>query len=508
LLDEIKSWLFSKDWRKYSITLLFLLHLIPIWCFKFIPTQDGLNHVYNAYILKEYNNPEYTKYREVYDLNLQLFPNWSAHAFFYVALHVMPPLIAEKLYVTLCVLLMPLSFFYFLRAMDKRLAFFGFLGFLYSYNYLLHMGFYGFALSVPMYFFAVGYWWKNRSEPNVTSIAILNVLMIITYFCHFFSFALLLLSFSLLFVTNALLPADKRRTLKQRGKTLLHNAGFVLPAYFILLNSLLSNQEAKNKGYRSFKELWDFFINVRSLVYFNDKYNLVSWGLLCFIGACILWTIWKRASERKLVEGRDGFLLLFIVSTWLYFKLPWSSGPPAWINDRMHIFLFPILLAWFTPKYPKWVKRSLIGVMLLLSLCHLYFTVQDYHLLNKDMKEFTSGAHLITPNSVVSIRTNDWCGAEHHGPIQYLSPFYHDTCYYCLGNGSHYDANYEPKYAYFPLKYKGENWKFKYVGGIIDYILVWRMDEKSDEVKKIEEDYELIHKTKNMKLYKHKQPLK
>ena len=64
---------------KYLVIALLLLHLVPIWAFKFIPTQDGLNHIYNAYILKDYNNPEYTKLREVYYLNVRPFPNWGAN---------------------------------------------------------------------------------------------------------------------------------------------------------------------------------------------------------------------------------------------------------------------------------------------------------------------------------------------------------------------------------------------------------------------------------------------
>ena len=41
--------------------------------------------------------------------------------------------------------------------------------------------------------------------------------------------------------------------------------------------------------------------------------------------------------------------------------------------------------------------------MLLMLLWHLSLTIRDYHLLDKDMREFTSGAHLIGPNSVVSV---------------------------------------------------------------------------------------------------------
>ena len=94
------------------ITVLCLLHLIPIWGFKFIPTQDGISHVYNAYILKEWKNPEFTKFHEVYNLNLTFFLNWMDYAILFATLHVFPPLIAEKIFTTICVLLYPFSFYY------------------------------------------------------------------------------------------------------------------------------------------------------------------------------------------------------------------------------------------------------------------------------------------------------------------------------------------------------------------------------------------------------------
>lgn len=504
------------DHTKAIIIILFLLHLIPIWIFKFIPTQDGLNHVYNAYILKEYNNPAYPKFREVYDLNLKLSPNWSAHAFFFIALYVMPPLLAEKLYVTACIMLLPLSFFYFLRAVDKRLMFWGLMGFLYSYNYLFHMGFYGFALSVSFYFFALGYWWKYRYDFRAYNVAVFYLLAIATYFCHLFSYGVLLLSLPVLACTSAVLPDNPSRSWKERIRTLLITAGYSIPAYFILFDSFLSNPESKERIYRSSAELWNFFVSVRSLVSFNDQYIPISWRLLGLIGLGVLWTLIagkmlgkSRPAESRSVgrflDQRDGFLVLFIIMTVIYFRIPWQIGPPAWFNDRLNLFLFPVLLAWFACYYPRWLKYSISVMIISLSLIHLGLTVRDYHLLNKDMKEFTSGAHLIAPNSAVSIMSSDWANGDWHGPIKYLSPFYHDTCYYCLGNGSHYVANYEPKYSYFPLLYKKEEgyWKFEYPG-VINYMLVWRTDENSNEVKQLYTDYELIHKTKNLKLFRHK----
>ena len=60
--------------------ILVALHLAPIWLFTYFPTQDGSSHIYNAYVLKEYHKHQNYRLREVYDLNLLLFPNWSSQA--------------------------------------------------------------------------------------------------------------------------------------------------------------------------------------------------------------------------------------------------------------------------------------------------------------------------------------------------------------------------------------------------------------------------------------------
>ena len=81
-------------------------------------------------------------------------------------------------------------------------------------------------------------------------------------------------------------------------------------------------------------------------------------------------------------------------------------------------------------------------------------------------------------------------------------PFLQMAVYYCLENGSLYDSNYEPKYSYFPLQYKGKHWMFKYEGGPIDYWVVWRAAHASEDAKRLIRDYEVIHETANLELFR------
>lgn len=51
-------------------------------------------------------------------------------------------------------------------------------------NYLLHMGFYNFSYSLPMFFFVVGYWLKYQNRFTLRNTVTLSLLSLLLYFCH------------------------------------------------------------------------------------------------------------------------------------------------------------------------------------------------------------------------------------------------------------------------------------------------------------------------------------
>ena len=83
--------------------ILVALHLTPIWLFTYFPTQDGSSHIYNAYVLKEYHKHQNYRLREVYNLNLMLFPNWSSQVIMTAFMHILPPIVCEKIVISLSI---------------------------------------------------------------------------------------------------------------------------------------------------------------------------------------------------------------------------------------------------------------------------------------------------------------------------------------------------------------------------------------------------------------------
>ena len=528
---------FKLSTKHIIIITLLLIHLLPIWIFKYFPSCDGPSHIYNAYVLKEYHKHENYKIREAFKLNLTLFPNWTSHFLLALLMYVFPPIICEKILLSVCIAFLPLSLFYFLNAVDKGKVLFGLLGFMHAYNFLLQMGFYNFTLSMPLFFFTLGYWWKHKDEMRPANIVVLYVLLLGTYFCHYISYVLLVLSLSFFaffsYFHSAFLETWGRneervsdlKSFVGKLKPLLLFLGFMLPAYFIMFSYYLSTSGYERRG-PDVETLKKYLFDNKSLVYFRDNHILIMHIMLGFLAVVFLLTLWDRiitvykcrragassevnsdaTKERlwtKIINGKEQFLLMAGILTIIFFTAPQGfyyndrimGG--SMINDRIHIYIFLVLLPFFSVNFHRYIRYAMAGIIIALSVWHLGYSAHDYYYLNKDISDLTSGVGMLEENTAFGVLTYD-TESEYLGKVKYLSPFGHAGNYYCLGNRVSYPQNYEAAYNYFPINYKG-----RYPLVPMEYLLAWRQTEYySPEQLKQLEDYELIHSAKRAKLYR------
>ena len=288
---------FSSDPRIYKYLFLFLLvaHLVPIWFFRYFPSQDGMVHVYNAYILKSYQNPALYKTREVFQLNLTIFPNWVSHLLMAGSMLVVPPLIAEKILLTLCIVGVPLAFLYFQRSVDPENDCYVWLGFLFSYHYLLHMGFYNFSLSFALFFVIFGYWWRHRQTMTAKRIGGLYLMLVLLYLCHIVSYALVLAAIGL----AACLTLRPFRSV-------VTCTGYMMPAGILLLNYILDTMQGAEYKYHSGSWFWEYLWKNRSLLAFNDDFLWVNTVLLSLLLTLIAYTLWREKIEPRIVGRGKG----------------------------------------------------------------------------------------------------------------------------------------------------------------------------------------------------------
>jgi len=489
---------------------LIVLHLIPIWAFKYFPSQDGPSHIENAYTLLHYFD-EGRIYSRYYDINFSPVPNWFSHlamAFFMIFL---PPIIAEKMLLTIYIVFFVMSIIYLLNSVDKEKKFLSLLAFPFIYNYLFHMGFYNFVFSLPLMFIIIGYWWRNRDNCLYWKcIVTLNLLLILLYFCHLVS--------QLLAISSILILAAFYHRLKIH-KTILFAISlipsYLLPIYYV------HTRGAEGSGKWQLNALWDYFAKIGSLASYDlREYQLGRTIAILFALLVIYTIIWEKIGLRhgKLkpkIALNDTFFLLSIIFFFLYLYMPDGMSKGGFITTRLCLYPFLIILPWLSSHFWKPIKYIIGVISIVFILIHLGFTTYYIKIQNQSLKEYTSGVKYIEENkTILPISFN------HNGPNSArIGIFLHAKGYYCAGTGAIALGNYEANTDYFPLKYKtsmdprvtiGDMWNAtgdlhpEAYPEIIDYILLWSPPEQFTALSYIQKNYRLIHSQGRLRLYKFK----
>lgn len=536
------------SWRnlswKHLFVVLLILHLLPIWIFAYFPSQDGPSHVYNALVLKEYGLHENYKIRDSWKLNITIFPNWLSHIILAVLLYIFPPVMSEKILLTIAVGLIPIAFFYFLSAVHKERDnkyLYAWIGFPFAYNYLLYMGFYNFTLSISFFFFSFGFWWKHKENIQVRHLCILYILLLLTYLSHIASFGLIVLGMSVaagcIWGINALVESWKERkkdwfaVCRQFTVSLKPLFGFFLymvPMYFVLMEYYLQSLKQHQSGsHRGMEWIWDYFWGIKSIVYFTDWHIPVNYSLLVILGVGVIISIIYRIYRKQWIKQTDVFLLIALLFTYMFAKAPWGYGPGGWINDRIHIYILLMVAPWLLipdfekqpdkelyPERPKLlpllsmnrhgvIRYAITTCLVIFVLLHWGRTAYDHARISPEIAELVSGTDYIEPHTTYSIRVAHAHKSEALGEVKYVTPYIHAQAFYGVyADDVVHMSNYEANYDYFPVNRNNQkSVGLSYIRA--DYVVAWNYPE-TEEFADLKDTYDIIHQTEHLKLFKRK----
>lgn len=181
----------SSSWEARTFWVVVVLHLVPVWVFHYVPTQDGPAHLCNALILKEYGHSA-AGYEAFFELRSDPIPNLTTHLLLAALLYVVPTLVAEKIVIALYVLLFVGAFRYFLGAFGSRCRPLAWCGLLFVFNHCFWLGFYNYCLSLGLFWAALGYFLRRRGNRHWSQAGILALLFLAQYFTHLLGFLLCL----------------------------------------------------------------------------------------------------------------------------------------------------------------------------------------------------------------------------------------------------------------------------------------------------------------------------
>lgn len=549
LWEDVSGWL--SDRENLFFVVLILVHLLPIWFFKYFPSSDGPAHIENANILREYYFPDRTLLREYYVLNNNPVPNWFGHLVMAGLMLIVPPLVAEKILLSGYVILLPISIRYALHAIRKDAVFLSLLAFPFIYNCLLHMGFYNFSYSMPMFFFVVGYWLKYQNRFTLGKIVTLSLLSLLLYFCHLFSLVTAYVAITLLTIWLTVLETQQSRqqqfNLRVIGQAFLIRALVPLCAFLptlILVVMFLSRKSTTSSEtvwypVSIWKRVLDLFI-LRSLGSYETLELLFTTGLAILFVVVFVYVLRSKVVHRQL-NYWDGFLLIAAAYVVIYFIAPDRMSGGGNIKERLLFYPFFALILWFGGhSYHKLVKQRIQLVSVVIALILLGLHTIKYAELNNYLEEYLSGMSLIKPNTTLLPLS-----FSHHGHTPdgrslswRIEPFSYASSYIAVQRNVVDLANYEAALDYFPTMYRPNlnpdlhisiNQRGNFVanppqvdflsypqrtGGSVDYVLVWGLiEEQRNSVsaksisRQLAEGYELIYTSPKwglMQLYRRK----
>lgn len=204
---------------RWVFVVLALLQLVPVWAPPYFPTTDGPSHVYNAVVIRELLQHHDGPIADTFELDWRPHPNVLGHLALVLLLGVLPVAVAEKIVVSVIVLLFLAGAWMLAGAGDPRGHVYAFLAFPLAFHELLQYGFYNYCLSAGIYLITLALWWRRRDRPDWQTIVIVALLILLCYTAHPSSTLLLIGSIGVLWLMT--LP---RRPLRRHVR---HLAAFV-----------------------------------------------------------------------------------------------------------------------------------------------------------------------------------------------------------------------------------------------------------------------------------------
>lgn len=449
----------SSAWAFYFLLIIFTC--LPIWFFAGYFNQDGLPHLYNAYLIIEIlkGNPAFT---EIYALNPAPLPNLTGHYLLAFLLLIFSPSAVTKIMVTF-------TFAGFVAAIGwlrlqvagrENLKISFLIGAALAFNWMWFLGFYNFIIGVICYAFTLGLYWRWREELNLSRAIVLSILLIAAFLSHLISFGMLAGSIVVLgvFVDSTRL----RRTLIWTFaaflpviplilgyKLLIREGGSLSPNWQYLSNPLSASgwvmqlQTADPFQLLSRKTLPFLTVNSNFYAFLSPVLWLTA-ALICLLSATFLLEKYKDFFSRQSLP----FVLILAASIffWIFAPDDFGKSHGSFLRER-------VLLCGLICFVPIFKTGNFLRLKYAASACLVFVVAFQTAALweyaidgNRDGQEYLSAQQLLADDdSLASIMLID------NGCRFKSSPLANINVLNGIGKNARVWDNYEISFYLFPV---------------------------------------------------------
>jgi MFS family permease len=448
----------SKTAEKILFWALVISFVAPFWAFRYIPTEDGPAHIGNAYIIKEYSDPAAIRIRDYYVINWRLPTNVLYHYALAALMFAVPPLIAEKLLLSLYVVIFALAVRYLIVAVYGRPHPAALLAFPLFISFPFQMGFFGSMWSVALAAFALAFFLRRRSTPTPLSIIALNGWGLVIFATHMLGWGVFVsgvLFASLAAVVGAAVAARKpagfpRAEISRAWRWPLYIApvAAAAPLFFFTRPKLSAVTR------RPLLDLFDDFFTFEFLNSFFKAHNRITTVTAIAFGAIALALVVEKTfgPRPRRWRSRDVAAALAVpVALAVYFLSPDSTYfRGSWINVRLALLPALAAVLFFAGARSRWLSRALWVVAPAVALVNLGAMTAGYAEANRILPRFVAGEPLVGEDAtfLTVVKSSPW---RDNLKVSYVK---HAGGYYTLGKRAVNLSNYEPNYPYFPVRWR------------------------------------------------------
>ena len=443
----------------YLLFIGFAMCLLQVWWPEYYLTGDGPCHVYNAQILHDLwsYNKDTDFYLHFYKLLYQPNPNWLSTIIIALLLFVVNGVIAEKIFLTLYVVLFVSGFYLLLRSISNGKSNWVLVLFIFVFPHVLAKGFYNFSFSIAFFFWVVWSWLRFLEKKSVINGILFFLFIALVFFTHLLSFGFAAFTCAALVLSYGIAGSrgDKKFATGYSVKQFGILALFLAP--FIILMGWFTEKEGglQITLHHHFYRLVEL-VQLKYLMNVSQSENVF---LLC-AGITLLLVFFItliKLKGRWEVSKYDGFLISLLFAVFIYLFFPESFlGRLILINMRVELFVAILLICCISYRL-QGVKIINAGAIVIYS-CFICLIVIRVHWMSKisgGVVDYLSVEKYINPYSVVLPLDFSPSGNDEHGDIIADGNFVysHASEYMGLKKPLIILDNYEANMGYFPLRW-------------------------------------------------------
>jgi hypothetical protein len=139
--------------------------LVPLWIVRYPPLLDYPNHLASSFVLAHLHDPQF-RFSEWYRADWALTPYVATDATLVVVQQLLPVEVAGRLVLSVCVIALPLSVWFFVRRVQARYDLAVLWAFVLAYSIFFLVGFLQYCLGIAACFAVLGLWMHYLDRPS------------------------------------------------------------------------------------------------------------------------------------------------------------------------------------------------------------------------------------------------------------------------------------------------------------------------------------------------------